>query len=303
MNDVIIINGDYIIDTNSKMAPKHPKNISSSGKRKRRKPSANPMKQSCKESLAFLDKGSFYEQESCEIRQKIANGLLPTSFHSSSPVSTGTETPVAVQTPVSGSPILTPASSLSDAYLTPGVSAITPTPFSEVSSQSVSATPSEKKECRAKVKLDWAREQISSDDSDIELETGIQEDEQYMQVSNLWIMDISLLSNALEAFVCCNRCQGKISILEDVNCRAGLGTRLRLVCENEKCLSQAVPAASFDTTKKSGKKYDINTTLVIANRLIGRGHSASVKFCATLGLAQPVTDDPWRAKSLELLGQ
>lgn len=87
----------------------------------------------------------------------------------------------------------------------------------------------------------------------------------------------------------CSRCK-EGSIVFERQSRTGLGGRWVIKCQNESCgfINQ-----QFDATPKQERIYDINRSLVLGCRLIGRGFSAAQKLTSILNLPTPVSRGPW----------
>lgn len=155
----------------------------------------------------------------------------------------------------------------------------------------------------SKEKIAWAREEheISvSDSSDEELELVDLKGRtsKLTKPEHNWIVNIAEFSQYISEIAVCKKCHGELELFEERNFRAGLATRLQLRCES--CSIDVLPA-SFDTTKRTGPTYEINTRNTLANRVIGKGRSASVKFCSLVGLAPPLNRSSWRDKTSLLL--
>ena len=121
-----------------------------------------------------------------------------------------------------------------------------------------------------------------------------------------WIIDVEELQTNISSIAVCRQCHGNLSISEDKSYRAGLGTKFLLKCLNEKCSSQV----GFNTSKKTGKVFDINRKLVLAFRLIGKGHSSARKVASVLGIANPVNatsyaahTNYWEEKSFDAMNE
>ena len=83
--------------------------------------------------------------------------------------------------------------------------------------------------------------------------------------------------------------------MEEYTARQGLGTKMRLRCENHAC-SLNNSSNSFHTTPKMGRIYIINTLLVLGMRIIGCGRSSALKFCSIMNLASPLSRPCWAQK-------
>lgn len=104
------------------------------------------------------------------------------------------------------------------------------------------------------------------------------------------IFDTRNLQAGLDESTSCRKCGSDIKLKQ--KSRAGIAGEWILQCQNEKCPLFKNPA-SFHSTAKSGRCYDANRALVLAFRLIGRGHSAADKFASVLNLHKPVNKTPW----------
>ena len=103
----------------------------------------------------------------------------------------------------------------------------------------------------------------------------------------------------LEQSVNCRFCESDTVNFEEVS-STGLGAKWVVRCKNEKCASHQM-SASFHTTPKTNRFYDINRELVLGLRLVGRGQSAAQKVLSILNLPRPVSSVSWTAhtKALE----
>ena len=262
---------------------KHPRNISSSRKKKRK--NAPEFKPESRTVLASLDKGSLYDQEGCEKQRQIAIGIQSTPNTTQGGTSTSI-TPDFVTTAGCSSLRVDTPDTTTD---------VSPAP--EVLLQTNS---------RAKMKLKWANERgigpndESERDSSSEGTDDDTTDARFEKPIHNWIMDISALSDYISELACCKTCQGDLILLEEKSSRAGLGTRLQLQCVDENCQSRH-DRPSLDTTNKSGHVYDINLRNVLAMRAIGKGRTASEKYNSIIGLAPPITSTPWGNKTQALL--
>ena len=113
------------------------------------------------------------------------------------------------------------------------------------------------------------------------------------------IVDRNMLNQVLEQSVTCRFCESDSVNFEEV-ASTGLGAEWVCRCKNLKCASHQV-LASFPTTPKTNRFFDINREFVLGLRLIGRGHSAAKKVLSLLNLPRPVSNVSWTAhtKALE----
>ena len=72
--------------------------------------------------------------------------------------------------------------------------------------------------------------------------------------------------------------------------REGLVSFIRLQCSN----CSAGGGEVYPLGKKSGRFYDVNRRSVLAMRRIGRGHSASQKFCGVMDMPGPTKEEYFR---------
>ena len=112
-------------------------------------------------------------------------------------------------------------------------------------------------------------------------------------------LDRKMLNHALEQSVTCRLCESDSVNFEEVAC-TGLGAEWVCRCKNPKCPSHQV-LASFYTTPKTNRFYDINREFVLGLKLIGRGYSAAQKVLSVLNLPRPVNNVSWTShtKALE----
>ena len=168
----------------------------------------------------------------------------------------------------------------------------------------------------SKRKLDWANDSDSDDstsgDSSDGADKSSEEDDnnvfcerggktfELKKPQHLWIIDIRDMDHYLSREVVCKECHGPVSVYEEAQARAGLGTKLQIRCLDHGCASN-IDKQSFDTTKKTGHSYDINLINVLANRSIGKGQAASDKYCSIMGLAPPIKREYWTNKTNVIL--
>ena len=105
------------------------------------------------------------------------------------------------------------------------------------------------------------------------------------------IVDTMLLEGALETATVSKDCN--VSTIEIIEIsRHGLGATWELRCKNTTCSSHKYPT-KFHTSKKQGKKFELNCAAVLIFRAIGKGFSAANKFCSILNLPRPIYQAPW----------
>ena len=102
------------------------------------------------------------------------------------------------------------------------------------------------------------------------------------------IIDLELLQNSLVASAVCAVCkEGTLSLWQEPS--AGWATQICFVCSNKDCVKNEITQEnSFFTSKKDGHQYEVNKSLVLAMRTIGRGCQAATKFSAVMGLPKPI---------------
>ena len=94
------------------------------------------------------------------------------------------------------------------------------------------------------------------------------------------------------------RCNGAIKLHEVIGARQGLGKRFEFRCVNEGCHNLTF-TQPFDSTPKSGRRYNINCQLVLGARSIGVGHRPMLKFLSVLNL-QTLARTCWTEKTKQL---
>ncbi|XP_031566223.1 uncharacterized protein LOC116301325 [Actinia tenebrosa] len=124
----------------------------------------------------------------------------------------------------------------------------------------------------------------------------------------LAIVDGHSLQSGLELSATCNFCGDEIEVLEDITTKHGLGAVWMIQCRNSECEGRSL-TKTFPTSPKSGH-FEVNRSVVLAVRSIGRGHSAAQKFCSIMGLPQPPNHSRWsehskviQEKCKEILGE
>lgn len=110
------------------------------------------------------------------------------------------------------------------------------------------------------------------------------------------IIDINLLFQNLEKYLCCKTCGGNLSMREEIVC--GLSTVISAECEKCKLLF------SCRNSKMLGKKKnipEINRRCMYAFRVNGMGHSALRLFCGVMDLPAPVSAKSYNQSVKKLL--
>ena len=108
------------------------------------------------------------------------------------------------------------------------------------------------------------------------------------------IFDFAMLQESFDHVLpLCSVCEvGKLKIV--ITKHVGLATEIAYICSNSDCAKNVITKDySFSMSKRQGQKYDINKSLVLAMREIGRGHTAANRFCISLGLPKPVSNHPY----------
>ena len=103
----------------------------------------------------------------------------------------------------------------------------------------------------------------------------------------------------MQEIASCRFC-GTGEIHVDEKSRCGLGAEWSFKCRNSECSSHHI-SRTFRTTPKENRVYGINRGLVLALRLIGRGHSAAERLMSVLNLPSPVGRAPWSSHTKTLL--
>ena len=82
-------------------------------------------------------------------------------------------------------------------------------------------------------------------------------------------MDAEILEKTLNEIMLCKTCDGSVSILEMRNCHEGLGAKLVMRCNYNRCTS----VIRFHSTHKneSKKSYQINTLSTHGMRALAKG--------------------------------
>ena len=113
------------------------------------------------------------------------------------------------------------------------------------------------------------------------------------------VVDRLKINSKLQEIASCRFC-GTHEIRVDEKSRCGLGAEWSFMCRNSEYSSRHI-SCSFHTTPKENRVYGINRGLVLALRLIGRGHSAAERLMSVLNLPIPVGRAPWSSHTKTLL--
>ena len=108
------------------------------------------------------------------------------------------------------------------------------------------------------------------------------------------IVDYTMLKDSFDYVrPLCRICEtGILKII--ITKHIGLATEIAYICSNSDCPKNVITTDfTFSMSKKQGHKHDINKSLVLAMREIGRGHAGAKKLCASLGLPKPVSHHPY----------
>ena len=147
---------------------------------------------------------------------------------------------------------------------------------------------------------DERRKNLPSTSQDYSSSLDLENFEEDKASSETWtIVDRKMLNHALEQSVTCRFCESDGVNFEEVAC-TGLGAEWVCRCKNLKCSSHQV-LASFYTTPKTNRFYDINQEFVLGLRLIGRGYSAAQKVLSVLNLPRPVSNVSWTSHTKALV--
>ena len=106
-------------------------------------------------------------------------------------------------------------------------------------------------------------------------------------------LDAELLQDTLKESAICRDCKtSELELLEEKETRSRQGQVWVLRCKRVDCKPHKHPMC-FHTSPKNSRFYDVNCTMVLAFRAIGRGYSAAQKFCSIVNLLNPVGKKPW----------
>ena len=87
------------------------------------------------------------------------------------------------------------------------------------------------------------------------------------------VVDRQTLNDHLEKCTLCRFCGGESVSIEEVD-QVGLGAVWNFKCSNPECPSQELNN-SFHATPKGNRFHDLNRSLVLGMRMIGRGYSTT----------------------------
>ena len=122
------------------------------------------------------------------------------------------------------------------------------------------------------------------------LKLGIRKDTCISKASGFKIMNFDLLNAFIVENVVCKRCKkGKLSFEEDPSKKKGLAEKLMMTCSN--CKHTSSFYTSPQSSSSTSKSFDINVRSVFASQPIG--HTGLKKFCANMGLVQPIHKTPY----------
>ena len=122
----------------------------------------------------------------------------------------------------------------------------------------------------------------------------------FVQKKFLTIVSSEKLLEKLDESVSCRFWQERVQVMENVATKHGLGSTLRIQCENESCPSHKTNSV-FNSSKKS-RAFEIYWAPVLGLRAIGGGHSAASKFFSFLGLA-PINKNTWADHTKKIEGE
>ena len=111
--------------------------------------------------------------------------------------------------------------------------------------------------------------------------SGIDEDE--VKTSGYRLIDISLLSTAINAFCLCSHCETVNCLKVKEESREGLASVMKIYCEN--CEHDY----SFHTSKRaSGGFFDCNFRFTYGLRCLGKGHEGGKLLCGVMNMPPPI---------------
>ena len=141
-------------------------------------------------------------------------------------------------------------------------------------------------------------EESSDDNNDNEM--FIQSQNKYKVPSSTFvIIDPSILQIMITERAQCKFCGGKLEIKEKVTACQSLGRVWTLTCGGNNCCS----VKDTPMTPKHNQRFQLNESLVLACRLIGRGRAAARKLTSLLNLPQPISRDSWRKHTIRISKQ
>lgn len=102
------------------------------------------------------------------------------------------------------------------------------------------------------------------------------------------------LADSIRNDAVCSTClKGALSLVEKEASRQGWGSKMAWVCSNEEC-SRSTEHRWFPTSRHSNKDgYELNRTLVLGMRAIGKGRASASKLSSFLGLPNSISDRHW----------
>ena len=103
-----------------------------------------------------------------------------------------------------------------------------------------------------------------SDDSDVETDDETVSFDGMVSPKHRWIISLDIMERHLQDVSVCRWCGQGLRIVEEQNCRAGLGTKLHFKCTNEDCFHET---RGFNTTEKNCKIFIINRQAVLGEWL------------------------------------
>lgn len=118
------------------------------------------------------------------------------------------------------------------------------------------------------------------------------------EVQGNYITDLSLLEEGLSPAAVCAGCKsGQLRIFEMPAERYGWAASLVRKCDNEDC---SAPPQTVNTSRKTGRVFDVNRLCVTAMSAIGRGHTHAVKFSAFMNMQAPFTTTPYATHTKDI---
>ena len=126
-----------------------------------------------------------------------------------------------------------------------------------------------------------------SDDSGSELAVESQSAGYDLPKNGNFVCSVACLQQMLENAAICKDCHNPLVLLEKTGSRQGLAALWLFNCINSACTSH-VTRVPIPTSERTGQKYNINVSSVVAFRAIGKGRTAAEKCFAILDLPSPV---------------
>lgn len=148
---------------------------------------------------------------------------------------------------------------------------------------------------KASMKGSWYNQEDKQDQRGTSVSSRkIQTETEYLQEENRGsiIMDLDILNSQIGDHTCCSKCYGKMNLSVIPSKQNGLCSSLLLKCQNVQCNH----TSEFFTSKlctSSSHSFEVNRSVVLGMRLIGKGRNAASKFCAAMNLPQPVSATPY----------